>query len=180
MRDGELGVDSPRGDPRSESTSRHVGQSDNPQDETAVLALIAQLNIDANREDLPRILRIKAKSGAEWLQDLLEAGRAGDDLQIEELTQGTVRDDGRRRSDGLSAILPLWARGTAVLEALKGIVVVDVAADPITVTVHWERVPPKMRPTAASLASELVDMYYDRPKGGRPRKAAKRTDRETG
>jgi hypothetical protein len=54
---------------------------------------------------------------------------------------------------------------------LRGIVVVDESALPVTVTVHWERVPVKLRPAAASLASELVDAYRDRKKGGRPRKS---------
>jgi hypothetical protein len=144
-----------------------------PRDEQDLLALIAALEEETRRPGQPRNLLIKGKVGLDWLQDLLDAGRSGDELRIEELTRGTFRPDGTRRSDGLAAILPLWARGTAVLEALRGIVVVDEDATPVTITVHWEQVPAKLRPAAASLASELVDLYYERPKGGRPRKSQK-------
>jgi hypothetical protein len=98
--------------------------------------------------------------------------RSGDREAAEEIWFGTRLEGGRRANDGMKQVLPYWARGVETLKALSGIVVVDEEAQPPTVTVHWERVPRKLRPAAASLASELVDMYYMRPKGGRPKKAS--------
>jgi hypothetical protein len=77
------------------------------------------------------------------------------------------------------ALLPKWARGTHILDALAGIVVPDATADPPTVTVHWERVPRHLRHEAASLARELVDVFQPRPKGGRGRRE-KRSGEKTG
>jgi hypothetical protein len=109
---------------------------------------------------------------------MLAALRSGNNEAVQEIWTGTLRPDGRKANDGLLQVLPRWARGQEVLDALVGIVVVDEAAQPPTVTVRWERVPRKLRPAAASLASELVDVYYGRPKGGRPR--AKSRGAETG
>jgi hypothetical protein len=88
---------------------------------------------------------------------LLEAVLAGNKVVVEELLLGSLRADGTRHHDGLRQVLPYWARGTATLDALRGVVVVDETQDPVTVTVHWEQVPRKLRKAAASLASELVD-----------------------
>jgi len=149
-------------------------------DEKPTLDLIAALARDAEREDLPPTLRKLAGVGLRDLRDLLEAVRAGNHQLADEIMNGTTREDGRRRSDGLTSKLPRWARSTDVLDALKGIVVVDESLTPPTVTVHWERVPTKLRPEAASLASELVDMYYGRPKGGRPPKSSARSPHKLG
>jgi hypothetical protein len=100
---------------------------------------------------------------------MVAARRAGDTEAVEEIWHGTTLPGGRKANDGFMQVLPRWARGQEVLDALKGVVVVDESAQPPTVTVHWERVPRKLRPAAASLASELVDIYTERPKGGRPR-----------
>lgn len=94
---------------------------------------------------------------------------AGNKVVVEELLLGSLRADGTRHHDGLRQVLPYWARGTATLDALRGVVVVDETQDPVTVAVHWEQVPRKLRKAAASLASELVDEYQPRPAGGRPR-----------
>ena len=136
-----------------------------------LLSLIADLERELDREDLPRSLQTRLAVGLERMKDLLDAVRAGNSQLVHELIEGTVREDGTKRPDGLEQILPRWARGTATLDALRGIVVVDESALPVTVTVHWERVPVKLRPAAASLASALVDAYRDRKKGGRPRKS---------
>jgi hypothetical protein len=109
------------------------------------------------------------------LEDALGAAIAGDHAQVAELLAG-VRPDGTRSKATLKALLPTWARGAEILDALAGIVVPDAAADPPTVTVHWERVPRHLRAEAASLASELVDAFDPRPKGGRGR----RENRSTG
>lgn len=93
---------------------------------------------------------------------------------VNELISG-VRPDGTRSRDTLLALLPKWARGTHILDALIEAVVPDADADPPTVTVHWERVPRHLREEAASLASEFVDGFYPRPKGGRGRRE-NRTD----
>lgn len=161
---------------RRMSPWRTVEPSDsNPYDEAAESAasdLLADLKREAAREDLPRNLQLLNRIGVEQVSALLDAVRAGDALGIEEIVRGTVREDGSRRSDGLQSVLPRWARGTEVLTVVLGFVDVDVSQDPVTVTVHWERVPRKLRPATASLASELVDTYQPRPKGGRPRKYA--------
>ena len=138
-----------------------------------LLSLIADLERDLARDNLPRSLQTRSAAGLERMKDLLDAVRAGNTQLVHELIEGTVREDGTKRPDGLAQILPRWARGTAILEALEGIVVVDESQQPVAVTVHWERVPAKLRPAAASLASELVDAYRDRPKGGRPPKSPK-------
>jgi len=111
-----------------------------------------------------------AQSGADMLEDALAARLDDKPELVSEILEGTLREDGRRSSDGLLSILPKWARGAAVLDALVGAVVLDDSVSPPTVSVHWERVPTEHRLAAASLASELVDAYYGRPKGGRPRK----------
>jgi hypothetical protein len=135
-----------------------------------LLALIADLERKASQEDLPWPLRMRVGAGLQRMRDLLEAVHKGNRQLADELINGTIRENGKRRPDGLRQILPHWARGTDILDALRGIVVVDENEHPVTVTVHWERVPAKLRPAAASLASELVDGYRDRPRGGRPRK----------
>lgn len=140
------------------------------QDEQPLLSLIDDLEREASREDLPWSLRTYVAIGLDWMKDLLEAVRAGNAQLVEELINGTTRENGTRRPDGLAQILPRWARGVGTLDALRGIVVVDEGQHPVTVTVHWERVPVKLRPAAASLASELVDSHRDRPRGGRPSK----------
>jgi hypothetical protein len=142
-----------------------------------LLSLIADLERDLDREGLSSTLRTRVAAGLEPMKDLLDAVHAGNAQLVHELIEGTVREDGTKRPDGLAQILPLWARGTAVLDALRGLVVVDESQQPVTVTVHWERVPVKLRPAAASLASELVDAYRDRPKGGRPPKSKESPDR---
>jgi hypothetical protein len=135
-----------------------------------LLALIAELEREARRDDLSWPLRQRAAAGLQRMNDVLEAVRNGNRQLVDELINGTVRENGTKRPDGLRQILPYWARGTDILDALRGIVVVDESEHPVTVTVHWERVPAKLRPAAASLASELVDSYRDRPRGGRQRK----------
>jgi len=140
-------------------------------DDQALLSLIADLEREPARENLPRSLRTRLAAGLERMKELLDAVRSGNAQLVDELIEGTTREDGTQRPDGLAQILPHWARGTAILDALQGIVVADESQQPVTVTVHWERVPVKLRPAAASLASELVDAYRDRPKGGRPLKS---------
>jgi hypothetical protein len=137
-----------------------------------LLGLIADLERELAREDLPHSLRTRVRIGLERMRDLLDAVHAGNTQLVHELIEGTVRENGTKRPDGLDQILPNWARGTTVLDALRGIVFVDESQVPVTVTVHWERVPAKLRPAAASLASEFVDAYRDRPKGGRPRNSS--------
>jgi hypothetical protein len=102
---------------------------------------------------------------------LLEAAVTGNAVLADEIVNGTIKPDGTRRNDGFNQVVPLWARGTGARDELQGIVVVDESQQTVTVTVHWERVPTKLRAEAASLASTLVDSYYGVPKGGRPRKA---------
>ena len=139
-------------------------------DEQPLLSLIEDLEREARREDLPWPLRTRVAVGLERMEDLLAAVRAGNQQLVNELINGTVRENGTKRPDGVTQILPRWARGTATLDALRGIVVVDVGQHPVAVTIHWERLPVSLRPAAASLASELVDNYRDRPRGGRPPK----------
>ena len=139
-------------------------------DEEPLVELITELARYASGDDLPVTLRNRARIGLERMEDLLAAVRSGNKLLADEIVHGTFAKEGRRRSDGLPSILPSWARGHVVLDALVGVVVVDETLTPVTVTVHWERVPPGLRRAAASLASELVDAYRPRPKGGRPRK----------
>ena len=147
----------------------------------AVVELLGRLRYEASRDDLPNNLHKLARYGVEQVSSLLEAVRAGNRIGVEEIVLGTLREDRKRRPDGLRQVLPNWARGVAVLEALVDIVVVDETQSPVAVTVHWERLPRKLRPAAASLASELVDTYQPRPKGGRPRTSpGTEIDAETG
>ena len=98
----------------------------------------------------------------------------GNEKVVKELIQG-LSPDGSASRHSLKAILPKWARGTSILDALSGAVVADPNADPPSVTVHWERVPRDLREEAASLASEWVDVFYPRPKGGRGRRENRST-----
>lgn len=144
-----------------------------PLDDEAIAAavdLLGDLQRQASREDIPKNLRKLSRYGAEQVSSMLAAARAGNRIGVEEIILGTLCENGKRHPDGLRQVLPRWARGMAVLEALAGVVVVDETQNPVTVTVRWERVPRKLRPAAASLASELVDMYQPRPPGGRGRK----------
>jgi hypothetical protein len=152
----------------------------NGMDTGPLRSLIEDLEREVAREDLPASLRRLAAIGLERMNDLLDAVQAGNDLLIEELVAGTTKEDGSRRADGLAQVLPYWARGTQTLVDLAGIVVVDEANDPVAVTVHWERLPAKLRRQAASLASELVDAYQGRPKGGRPRGSRKDSSAKPG
>lgn len=107
----------------------------------AVVDLLNDLQREATREDLPQNLKKLTRYGDQQVSALLEAVLAGNKVGVEELILGTVRKDGTRRPDGLRQVLPYWARGTATLEALNGVVVVDETQDPVTVTIHWEQVP---------------------------------------
>lgn len=142
-------------------------------DTRPLVELIANLERAAGRGDLPWPLRTLAAKGLDTTREMLEAVQKGDRQLLDDLVNGSIEENGRRRRDGLNQILPYWARGTAVLDALLEDVVVDESVRPASVTVHWERIPVKLRPAAASLASFLVDLYQDRPRGGRPRKSRK-------
>jgi hypothetical protein len=139
-------------------------------DEAAVVDLLADLEREAARGDLPDTLRKLLRVGIEQTSAMLEAVRSGNKIGVEEIVLGTVRQDGTRRPDGLRQVLPRWARGTDVLTTVLGFVDVDESQSPVAVTIHWERVPRPLRAATASLASELVDMDQPRPKGGRPPK----------
>jgi hypothetical protein len=89
------------------------------------------------------------------------AAERGDYGLVREVIEGTLRPDGKRANDGLVALLPKWARGVEILEALNGIVVVDEGSEPPLVTVHWESLPRHLRAEAAFLASELVVVSED-------------------
>jgi hypothetical protein len=110
-----------------------LSQSRNPfdeADETAAVDLLADLQREAARDDLPPNLQKLARRGVEYVSELLEAVRAGNTLAVEELVLGTLEEDGTRRLDGIRQELPLWARGKAVLDALIGVVVVDESKSP--------------------------------------------------
>ena len=149
-------------------------------DEGPLLDLIARLRIAATDPGLGSTLKTRAAILLPKLEELLAAVRAGNELLVDEIVRGTFTEDGRRRSDGLAQVVPLWARDPATLAALAGIVVVDESVHPVTVTVHWERVPANLRREAVSLASELVDAHRDRPKGGRPPGSRKQSRRKPG
>ncbi len=134
-----------------------------------MLDLLAELQREATREDVPKHLKQLHRTGLLLVTDLLEAVRAGNVVGVEEIVLGSRQ------------VLPRWARGTEDLKAVLGFVDVDESQDPVTVTIHWERVPRRLRPAAASLASEFVDWYQPRPKGGRPRHTApNKSARKTG
>ena len=147
-------------------------------DEQYFRRAIDELREIAAREGEPANLRRFARSAADTLAEALDAAVAGTSLLTREIIAGTVRADGKKANDGLLAILPKWARGPEILDALVGVVAVDESVIPPTVTVHWERVPRHLRAEAASLASELVDIHYGRPKGGRGK--TRDSDSETG
>ena len=138
-------------------------------DEAYFRSLIEDLRAIASNAAAPLNHRRIAGAAAERLDDALAAALTGNTALVLELIAG-VRPDGTRSRDTLVALLPRWARGTHILDALAGVVVPDESANPPTVTVHWEKVPRHLRPEAASLASELVDSFNPRPKGGRGRR----------
>lgn len=134
--------------------------------------LVATLQREAAREDLPENLRRLAAIGHERMRDLLDAAESGNDLLTQEIVRGTIDENGKRRKDGLDQVMPYWARGKVLLDELAPFVEVDESQTPPSVTVHWERVPRNRRRAVASLASMLVDMHQPRPRGGRPRKSS--------
>jgi len=146
-------------------------------DEPFFRSFIKDLRAIASNEADSLNSRRLARAAADRLQDALDAAVAGNHALARELIEG-VRPDGTVSRDTLKAILPKWARGTSILDALAGVVVPDADANPPSVTVHWEMVPRHLRSEAASLASELVDGFYPRPKGGRGRRENR--SRETG
>lgn len=160
--------------------SRFDVEPDDDVAEEPLVDLLADLQRESARDDLPTNLKRLVDYGVEHVSALLEAVRAGNALAIDELQLGTYRENGKRRPDGSRQVLPYWARGTTTLENLRGLVVVDETQDPVTVTVHWEKVPRRLRLAAASLASELVDIYQPRPTGGRPRKNSRENHRKLG
>lgn len=117
---------------------------------------LALLDEYVRREDLPVLFRRLARTHHDALVDLKAAADARREDQAKEIVR-TFRHT-----------LPLWARKPGALDSLTGIVVVDDKVTPVTVTIHWERVPRRLRSAAASLASTLVDFYDPPPKGGRP------------
>jgi len=136
-----------------------------PDDDTeAALSALEALQLD---ERQPRWVQHMAAAGVGQLRDIQRAKHAGNDAEAESLVKG------------LDQILPIGLRGTALLDELAGIVVVDDTASLVTVTVHWERVPRDRRKVAASLADFIVDLYYGRPEGGRPRMKQRRTPKES-
>lgn len=138
-------------------------------DEAHFRSFIDELRtIAADDAQVPNLRRI-ARASADRLEDALEAALDGNPELVRELIEG-VGPEGTQSRDTLNALLPRWARGTATLDALAGVVIPNPDAVPPTVTIHWEKVPRDLRPEAASLASELVDAFYPRPKGGRPRR----------
>jgi hypothetical protein len=151
----------------------------NPYDQAAeslVRDLLTDLEREAAREDLPQNLRLLSQRGAEQVAELRRPSRRP--TPSASGVWGLSEDD--RRPDGFPSLVPRWARGTEVLTALQTSIDVDETQDPVTVTVHWERVPRNLRREAASLASDLVDSYQPRPKGGRPRKSSTELGRRTG
>jgi hypothetical protein len=159
------------GGPDHGMTNQDAADPYSEADEAAVVHLLADLEREAARRDLPDTLRKLLRIGMEQTSAMLEAVRRGNKLGVEEIVLGTVREDGRRRPDGLRQVLPLWARGTDVLTTVLRYVDIDESQNPVAVTIHWERVPRRLRAATASLASELVDMDQPRPKGGRPEKS---------
>jgi hypothetical protein len=138
-------------------------------DEPTVRAFIERLRVIERSEDEPAHLRSIAAWGATTLTEMLEASLNGNAAKVRELWLGAPGDGGQRPRDGYAQVLPRWARGIAILDALIGKVVVDETTSPPRVTIHAEAVPRKLRPEAMSLAAELVDAYSPRPVGGRPR-----------
>jgi hypothetical protein len=129
-------------------------------------AFIGRLRAIAADEGEAANFRRIARASADQLEDALEARLAGNKDVVNELIGG-LSPDGSVSRHSLKAILPKWARGASIVAALGGVVVPDPHADPPSVTVHWEKVPRHLREEAASLASEWVDVFYPRPKGGR-------------
>lgn len=130
-----------------------------PKDPDSAISELEALRFD---NDKPRWVQHIAGAGADRLRDVQRALAEGDLVRAESLVKG------------IDQILPIGLRGTDLLDELAGIVEVDDAEASVTVTVHWERVPRDKRKAAASLASFIVDFYYGRPEGGRPRTKRRR------
>jgi len=138
--------------------------------ERNVQRVLENLRRIAADEAEPSHLRRLASVGIELLTDMRAASVSGRHDDLLELYYGPDRESPSARPGGILQKLPLWARGTAQLAEIAQFVDVDETVAPPSVTVHWERVPRNRRREVASLASELVDRDYVRPKGGRPRK----------
>jgi hypothetical protein len=105
-------------------------------DEAAIIDLLADLEREAARGDLPDSLSKLLAVGIQQASAMLEAVRRGNELGIEEIVLGTVRENGTRRPDGLRQVLPLWARGTNVLTTVLGYVDIDESQNPVAVTIR--------------------------------------------
>ena len=124
--------------------------------EADVVALIALAERDLKR-DQPAYLEVMLRVKLHQLTNLLRYVRAGDEAMVVEQLQDIV------------AAQPKWASVEVLNELLEG-GMVKVEDQPLAVTVHWERVPKRLRAAATSLASAYVDAYQGR-QVGRRRKA---------
>ena len=60
-------------------------------DDQALLSLIADLERELARENLPRSLRTRLAAGLERMKELLDAVRSGNAQLVDELIEGTTR-----------------------------------------------------------------------------------------
>jgi hypothetical protein len=127
--------------------------------EEEIAAALARIEALIDREDAPLPTRRMARAGLERLRDIQKAIKANNP------------DRAIAINESLTNLIPLGLRGVDTVRTISEYIDVDEATTPPTVTVHWERVPRKLRATTASLASAYVDFYQPPGKGGRPKKS---------
>jgi hypothetical protein len=124
--------------------------------ETEIASAMAEIEALIDREDLPPWVRRIARAGHERLRD------------IEAATSANDRARAMANRDSLTNLLPRGLRGVETLGAAFEYIDVDEDKVPVSVTVHWERIPRSLRSETASLAGAYVDFFNPPRQGGRP------------
>src|SRR5688572_5208288 len=97
--------------------------------DSEIASAMAEIEALVDREDLPPWVRRIARAGAERLRD------------IEAATMANDRDRATAIRDSLTNLLPRGLRGVETLRRATQFIEVDEDKTPVTVTVHWERIP---------------------------------------
>lgn len=124
--------------------------------DSEIAAAMAEIEELINREDLPPWVRRMARAGVERLHEIEAAIDTND------------RDRAVAINSSLTNLIPRGLRGAEVLRTASEFIYIDEDKKPVSVTVHWERVPRSLRGEVASLAGAFVDFFDPPEQGGRP------------
>lgn len=124
--------------------------------DSEIAAAMAEIEALIDREDLAPWVRRMARAGVERLREIEAAIDTND------------RDRAMAINSSLTNLIPRGLRGVEVLRTASEFIDIDEDSAPVSVTVHWERVPRGLRAEVASLAGAYVDLFDPPEQGGRP------------